>query len=187
MNKQCLKIKILLSIFCLLICQSWVTSSAGLPAVTESQMKAAYLYKFIKYISWAKEAFTNSSTLRICVLADTDPFMGELEIAVKDEKVDGRLLEVKYINRASQINRCHTLFIERSEEANLPEIFSVANQWFTLTISDMDHFVEQGGMIQLFTINNKIGFAIAPETIEKVGLKASAQLLQVAKQISRQD
>jgi hypothetical protein len=51
-----------------------------------------------------------------------------------------------------------------------------------LTVSDLDHFAENGGMIGLVTTDdNRIRFDINQTAVERAGLKASSQLLQLAR------
>jgi len=49
-----------------------------------------------------------------------------------------------------------------------------------LTVSDMDGFTSQGGMIQLVELENRISIRINPDSIEKGKLRVSSKLMQIA-------
>jgi hypothetical protein len=184
-NKRLLRIKgsLCLSLYCL---QGLVPSYADSPQLGEYQLKAVYLYNFTKFVTWPTTAFSSpDAPFQICVLGD-DPFRGMLEAAVKDEKVKGRKIIAQHIDDMEMIKECHTLFISRSEQSHLTNILNFAKLNHTLTVSDIEDFIPQGGMIQFYRQDdNKIRFAIDPKILDAVGLKASSELLKLAKIIRR--
>jgi hypothetical protein len=63
----------------------------------------------------------------------------------------------------------------------LQQILEVSRTAPVLTVGDMDQFAQRGGMINLTTEENRIRFEINVKAIERVGLKASSQLLRLAR------
>jgi hypothetical protein len=58
------------------------------------------------------------------------------------------------------------------------------SQAAVLTVSDLEQFSEGGGVIQLFTRDKKIRFAINREAADAAGLKIDARLLKLAEPAS---
>jgi hypothetical protein len=164
----------------LLILYGWAVSSTESPATNEYQLKAIYLYNFSKYITWPEGAFANSeASLRICLLGD-DPFGGKLDLAVKNQKVKGREVIVQRINKMQMITGCQTLFISNSEQPRLTAILAYTRHKPILTVSEIEKFVTQGGMIQFYSLEDQVRFSIDPQTLAEASLEASSRLLQLA-------
>jgi hypothetical protein len=152
---------------------------------TEYQLKAAYIYHFAQFVEWPRAAFTDTnSPLIIGVLGD-NPFGDNLQKTVQGKILDNHPIIVKEFHSASEVtNNCHILFISSSEKKRLPEIFSVLDSRSILTVSELDHFNENGGMINFVLVDTKIRFQINETTAEKAGLKMSFQLLRLALQVT---
>ena len=152
------------------------TQSAPLP---EYQVKAALLYKLTKFIQWPEQALSDANMpLGICVFGE-DPFGSSLD-ALADKTVRGSKIIIKRIQQTSQLNGCHVLFVSTSEKQNMVSILHTINNLPILAVSDIDRFAQQGGIINLVTINNKIHFEINIQAAKQAQLKISAQLLELA-------
>jgi len=147
----------------------------------EYQVKAVFLYNFANFIRWPQTAFANPrAPFNICILGH-DPFRPEIDIAVENEQVDRHVVKVKRLNSMVNVDRCQILFISQSEAANFTTILNFIHKRPILTVSEIDDFVTQGGMIQFFKYRKRIRFYIVPDTLKKSGLQASGNLLRVAK------
>lgn len=148
---------------------------------SEYQIKAAYLFNFAKFIQWPQGAFDDSkSPLFIGVLGE-NPFGEELERTIREKTLNGRSLTVKECRTLAEAKKCHVLFISSSEKMRLPGILNGLSGTHVLTVGEMDHFVESGGMISFFRETNKIRFEIKDEAAKKAGLKIDSKLLGLAK------
>ncbi len=160
-------------------------SEAALPIAQEYQIKAVFLYKFTDFIEWPESAFANRyAPFNICILGD-DPFGKGIDVALENEKVNGHHVKIQRLNHIKKVELCQILFISVSEKYLMNDILTFIQRYPILTISDSEHFVIQGGMIQFFKQGNKIRFYIAPETAMEAGLKISANLLLIAKIVHR--
>ena len=147
---------------------------------SEYKIKAAYLYNFAKFVEWPAEMLADPSLpLSVCIYGK-DPFGAALD-SIKDKTVKGRKL---VISRSSEINKlegCHILFISPSEKNNLSVILKKLKDMHILTVSDMEGFASNGGMINLNKVENKIRLEINLDAAEISGLKMSSKLLKLAK------
>jgi YfiR/HmsC-like len=147
----------------------------------EYQLKAAFLYNFVKFVEWPAEAFNGEkSPLSICIHG-TDPFGDTLDTVVRGETVGERGLIVQRPESLSDLRDCHVLFVSRSEKARLPEILARVEGEPVLTVGDADGFLKAGGIINFVLEENKVRFAINPEAAERNRLKISSKLLRLAK------
>ena len=156
-------------------------SRAQSPAVTEYQVKAAFLYNFAKFVEWPPGSFSDGSApLRICIFGQ-DPFGQELRDITREKTVNGRKLQVDQVVDLRLARTCHILFIPSSEKAQLTRIFESLRGTDALTVGDAKGFVQQGGMINFVLENNRVQFEVNRKAAEQAGLKISSKLLSVAK------
>jgi len=138
-------------IFMLLGC----LSANGAEIVSEESLKAAFIFNFLKFVSWNDDR----PAYEICIPEDDD--LREVATALlKGKTVNDRQIEV--VNRT---NDCHVLVAS-----------SFPNSDTTLTIGPL----EQGAMIEFMAVDNKLKFAINIAHIRKSKLKISSQLLKLA-------
>jgi len=166
----------------------------------EYQVKAAFLYSFIKFVDWPAEDTVDVNQPIIIGVLGTDPFGNAFE-PVKDTHVKGRKVNVERFKSledikkdASQdvsllrsqtdaIRKCHLLFICSSEKGHLSEIIESLKGASVLTISEMEDFVESRGMIELLMEEGKVRFEVNLSAAEKANLKIRSQLLRLAKKV----
>jgi hypothetical protein len=153
----------------------------------EYAIKAAYLFNFTHFVEWPSNAFASAAApLVIGVLGD-DPFGAALDQAVKDRTAQGRALQIRRIKQIGEVGGCHILFVCASESKRLPEVLAAAHQRNVLSVSDLDRFAEQGGVISFYTENNKVRFRINLSAAERAGTRISSQLLRLGTIIRDKD
>jgi hypothetical protein len=157
----------------------YVQAGRGTPALSEYEIKAGYLYNFVKFVDWPGAAFTKEeSELTLCVLGE-DPFGTALD-SLEGKNVKGRTFAIRRLSSRESSERCQVLFVSASEGARLGKILSGLRGSFTLTVGDMENFAEQGGIIHFLTQNNRVRFAINPAAADRAGLSISSKLLKLA-------
>ena len=178
MAKRCFKASFIAFILTMLI---WGPNvSAESVQYKEYLIKAAFLYNFIKFVDWPSESFKNGAApVNLCVLGD-DPF-GEALDTIRNKRVKGRRLVIKRVRRVEQIEGAHLLFISTSEKGRVKQILKSLADAPVLTISEMEGFGQNGGIINFITVDNKIQFEINSEKAQQHRLKISSQLLKLAR------
>jgi len=163
---------------------------AGLEEVRAAQsgerdLKAAFLYKFAKFVEWPQAAFPEPSTpVTLCVLGD-DPIGASLEAVVKGEKLNDRRLVVRLLRDPQATQGCHVLFVG-PEKGRLPEILAPLRGSGVLTVGGAADFLDQGGMIRLFLEQKRVRFDINLDAAERSRLNLSSKLLRLARVVSPQ-
>lgn len=149
-------------------------------ALSEAQVKAGFLFNFAKYVEWPAEAFySKEAPVWLCV-AGRDPF-GQAIDAFDGKQVHGRPIVVRRITAGSDDFRgCHILYISDSEQRHVAPLLRSA-QGAILTVSDIDGFIDVGGAIGLVSADERIQFEVNAATLQRSSLKASSQLLKLAR------
>jgi hypothetical protein len=151
-------------------------------AAGEYDVKAGFLYNFIKFVEWPEAAFHDDrSSFRLCVLGD-DPFGDSLK-TVAEEDAAGRKLTIWRMGAMSDPAGCQVLFISRSERQRLSEILTAVRGAPVLTVADTPGFLEQGGIINFMGQGRTVRFEINQGRAEQVGLKISSKLLRLAARV----
>lgn len=164
----------------LLAAAGWGVAADKPNTASEYQLKAAFLFNFVKFTEWPPAAFSNATApLVIGVLGD-DPFGRTLDDLVNGEIINGRAIEIKRFPGGDDPNACHVLFISRSEKDRLSRLLEELKQKPVLTVSDLDQFCQQGGMINLaLSAGNTVKPEINPDAARSAGVQISSKLLNL--------
>jgi hypothetical protein len=154
---------------------------------TEYQVKAAYLFNFAKFVKWppASAEASGEGTFDICVIGH-DPFGGALEAIAGGEKINGKAVTTKHVSSPKEAVGCRIIFVSSSEDARVKRLLSDLDKGAVLTVSDMPHFLEKGGMIQFVPQGNRVRFEVNLTAAEKAGLTVSSELLKVATNVRKE-
>jgi hypothetical protein len=147
-------------------------------AVTEPELKAAFVLNFARFIEWPASAFERGPKVQICA-SSNGPLADALEQAAADKTIDGRPVQLRVLKpNDAHIRECHILVIESADKGALLEATKGAP---VLTIGNGTRFAEQGGVIDFITDHDTVRFEINPDAAERAQLKISSKLLALAK------
>jgi hypothetical protein len=153
--------------------------SAGQRVSNELQLKAAFLYRFPEFVEWPAPVLEGRPTIDLCVLTP-NPFGRVLEQLIEGESVSGRPLAIRYVD-ASAVGTCHVLYVpDRVPAKRLLKRIATAP---ILTVGDSPRFLDEGGMVQLTVVQNRVRLEISAVAAERAGVKLSAQLLRLASNV----
>lgn len=161
-----------------------LSQTAGTPArgPNENAVKANIVRSILSFVEWPRGVLSEGGIedLTICVLGN-DPFGEELDLAVEGRAVGGKAISIERSDDFYEVGFCHLLFISSSEEGHLSQVLLFLENLPTLTVSDMNGFAENGGMIGLEVVDSKIGLAVNLGVVEQSDLKLSSRLLRLAR------
>ena len=164
----------------LLLLGGLLATRLAFAAATLQQVEAVFLFNFSQFVDWPSQAFADPhSPIGICVLG-SDPFGPALEEVTHGEVVNGRALVVRRFSTIEAVSDCHILFVSRSEDARLGQIFTALKGRSVLTVSDLDGFTRSGGVIRFVLVDNKVRLRINLEAAKAAGLTLSSKLLRPA-------
>lgn len=147
---------------------------------TEHQIKAAFLFNFAKFVEWpARSDVPADAPIIVGVLGD-NVFHDDLANALNGKNVNNHPLHFQQYDSLSDATNCQILFISPSEQSHFAKIIRQLNNAAILTVSETDHFTEDGGMINFVIVEKKVRFQINNDAAKKAGLTISSKLLSLA-------
>jgi hypothetical protein len=150
-------------------------------AVSEYQVKAAFLYNFTKFVEWPNSSFAATNAAFVIGIVGNDPFGGTLDEVVKSGQAHGRLLQVKRLKSGDRIGDCQILFVSRSETGNIESFLQDLGQQPVLTVGDAEGDAARGLMINLIVVKGSVKMEINRQRAEQSHLQISSKLLGLAK------
>lgn len=175
---------------CLLLLVAVLGASAGLlralpgapsspPQTPEYELKAAYLFNFVKFVEWPETTFaTADSPIRLCVYG-SDPF--DRALATIDGKtVRDRRLVAEQVRRAPQIDECHVLFVPRREFRSKSALLERVAGKGVLSVTEVEDDDPARGIINLVRRDGRVVIQVAAGRASASGLRISSRLLQLA-------
>lgn len=146
---------------------------------TTDEVKAAFLFNFAKFVEWPA---MNDGALQIGVLGN-DGLGDSLREIVRGKTVNGRPLATRRVNPNDDLSRLHVLFVGASEKARVADVLKRVEGSSVLTVSDVDKFCHQGGVIALTQEGNHVRFDINLDAADRSKLKVSSKLLTLARTV----
>ena len=145
-------------------------------SMREYQIKAAYIYNFIKFIDWPADSQQRQST-RICVLG-SHPFAKYLD-SLEKNKAKGKSIEIIHASSDAALSDCNILYILK-DTADFEQILAKWSPSPILTVGESSSFLSNGGIINLALVANKIQVHINQKHAREIGFRISGNLLEIA-------
>lgn len=147
---------------------------------TADEVKAAFLFNFVKFVEWPIDAAPSGAPLVVGVLG-SDGIEESLRITARGKAINGHALAVKRLSGADDVTSVHLLFVGAREKARLGDLLRRVDGISVLTVSDADRFCQSGGVIGLLMDDNRVRFDINLDAAERGRLKVSSKLLALAR------
>jgi hypothetical protein len=155
------------------------------PTGQESQIKAAFVFNFLKFVEWPAGRFDKTNSPVIVAVVGPSPIAGALEAMVMDRKLNGRQILVKVVDTAAAASCAHLLFLPASEERRFQEMLTPLALTGVLTVGESEPFARGKGMITFVPDHDRVRFEINLDSADRAGLRISAQLLKLARAVRR--
>jgi hypothetical protein len=147
-------------------------------------LKASYIVSLSKFVDWPATALA-ADTDRFSVCVQGDEVLATVTLALREKQIGGRKVVVSPLSGHPQGKDCHVLYVHGSEIWRTKTILAEIAGRPILTIGDGGLFSRSGGMIELMPENGRVVFEINLAVAQSAGLKLSAQVLQLAKDVHR--
>lgn len=151
-----------------------VSSQNNVQAQTSmTKIESLYIYNFIKNIQW-----TNVSDKYIIGVYSNGETFNELKGILSVRKFNGKAIEVKKLNAATDASECHIVFVSGANGGMVKKIVAGADTKNTLIVSERGQLNNGAGIAFVLT-NSKLQFKINQATCKASGLQISASLLSL--------
>lgn len=156
------------------------SSLLGAQVGDEYTLKAALAYNFAKYTQWSPSLA--GQTIEFCFFND---MYSESFAPLINRTIDNKRIVIKRLPNLVDIESCDLIYLDRDNRAMLEAISNLPAGRAILTISDLSGFSENGGMIEIQTIDNRLRFKINLITAQEAGITFGSQVLSLATEVIR--
>jgi YfiR/HmsC-like len=159
-----------------------LASCLGCPAqssLAPSDVEAAYLYNFGKFVDWPPQPDPAQGPFTICIVGKDD-FGRTLDSLVAHEALQGRSIVAKRLPTIASADACQIVYIGLSEQSRMSKDLEALKDKPVLTVSSLPGFLDHGGIIQFVLEQNRVRFAVNLTAAAQTHLTLSAELVKVA-------
>lgn len=149
-----------------------LVSAPALAQVSDTAVKAAFIPKFARYVTWPTSPH---GPIVICIIGD-DPFGSAIDRAAVSQSADGRPITVKRIPSATDASSCAIAFVSGAHTA---ETLAALGHAPILSITDSRNG-SQRGIIHFAVVDGRVRFYIDNAQAQARGLTISSRLLALA-------
>jgi hypothetical protein len=147
----------------------------------EYEVKAVCVLNSARFVTWPAGSFSSDTSPLVIGILGENPFGSALQTVVGGETVQKRRIVVRSIGLEEAASTCHILFVSRSERGRLERIVERLGTSNVLTISDIEGFARNRGMIGLLLEGGNVRFEVNPAAAAHAQLKIDSRLLRLAR------
>lgn len=168
-------------------CACWVATAAAQdrPAVSEQELKAAYLYKFLAYVEWPRERFSGPATPLVIGVLGTRQLSDELMKLTQGKTVDQRPIAIRHLEQGNSLDDLHALFVMSSAVEQLPVLVPAGRAGSVLIVTETPNALAQGSVINLLRAGDRVSFEVSLRSATASRLRLNAGLLRVAERVEQ--
>ncbi len=147
----------------------------------EYEVKAAYLYNIVNFVTWPPDAFTSpADPLHVCVFG-ADPFGPLLDNAMQGGTANRRPISVLRVTDAAGLAPCELVYLSGGNSERIDQAVRILAMRPVLTVGESPDFLRRGGMIAFVVDGGRVRFDVNLPAASMRGLSMSSRLLQVAR------
>jgi len=147
----------------------------------DTEIKAAFLYNFAKFVEWPHEAFARADSPLVIAIAGDDPFGGTLDRLVEGKRVNGHTIVVRRLRNGSPDGEVHVLFITPSATHRARQLVERVKDAPVLTVGDQPGLAKRGVVVNFYVERDRVRFEVSLEAARRARLSISSKLLNVAR------
>lgn len=147
---------------------------------TEQEVKAALIFNITRFVEWPATGFDSPGAPLVIAIMGRDGVSDVLVPMLLGKSVNGRDVDVRHVRTIEEARKCHVLYVAGSEKRRAAATLKAMGNASTLTVSDIDHFAERGGHINLVLEDQRVHVIVNLTSVTGCHLKISAKLLSLA-------
>jgi hypothetical protein len=147
----------------------------------EPQIKAAFVYNFLKFVEWPAEVFHRPEEPLVVAIVGEGPTAEATEQFLATKQVGERRILVRRVGWDDSLAGVHAVFVTEGDAKKLRHILAAASAKPILSIGEGESFASSGGLIGLVIEQRKVRFDIDMAVANATGLKVSSKLLALTR------
>jgi len=146
---------------------------------TDPDVKAAFLFNFMKFVEWPSGVLPNSGPIAACVMGNS-AVAESLAGAVKGRLVGGHQIAVSKVTLDGPLRGCHVLYLSGADARLTQQVTQLLRGLSVFTLSDFERFAVMGGVANFVVDNGRLRFAINVDAVRRARLQISSRMLALA-------
>jgi len=142
---------------------------------SEDELKVILIGKIAKYIH-----FDNKINDSFIITVLKDPFDNLFSSTYHNKTIKSKPVLIKYIQNIKDLGDTHILYIPKLNAKELSTVIKRCHEKNIVTISDSRGFTQRGGLIQLYSVSQKLKLKINTYELKHHKIKIEHTLLRVA-------
>jgi uncharacterized protein DUF4154 len=149
----------------------------------ESQVKAMFVYNFLKFVEWRVEAPLGAKEPFVVVIIGEGATADATRHFLESKAVGERPVVVRRGRWDQSLSGVRAAFVVERDAKKLHHIFDAAAEAGVLTIGEGEGFATKGGVIGLLVEDRKVRFDVDTTAAQLAGLRISSKLLALTRAI----
>lgn len=147
----------------------------------EAQVKAAFVYNFLKFVDWPVEAFHGAQDPVVVGIVGEGDVADATERFLAAKQVGARPVVVRRLSWDQPLAGIQAVFIAEPDAKRLRHVLDAAAAASVLSIGEGEEFATRGGVIGLLIEGSKVRFDIDTGAAQAAGLHVSSKLLALTR------
>jgi len=165
-----------------LLCLPCFAAGQEFAKANPSNVEAAFLRNFARYVTWPAHAFADeSSPWGICILG-RDPFGEVLEKTFAGRTEQGRTFEIFRADTLAELPPCQIVFVAYQDAARRRAALTGLKNRPVLTVANASGFLREGGIIR-FQVSDRVEMDVNLDQARSASLKIQTKMLEVAHEV----
>jgi len=149
------------------------------PGELELKVKAAFLFNFVKFITWPPPRMpARDEAYALCTI-DAPEFAAMLAEVVRGKAVEGHALDVRSLRRGEGVSACHVVYFAAADPELVEATLRPASGPGILTVHEARAAVPSGA-VRFYVAERRVRFEVNTAAAEQQQLQLSSRLLGVA-------
>jgi hypothetical protein len=143
----------------------------------EAQVKAMFVYNFLKFVEWPVDASVGAKDPFVVLIIGEGATADATEQFLESKSIGDRPLVVRRIRWDQSLAGARAAFVVERDAKKLHRVLDAAAAAGVLTIGEGEGFTTQGGVIGLLVEDRKVRFDVDTTAAQTAGLRVSSKLL----------
>ena len=143
----------------------------------EAQIKAAFVYNFLKFVEWPHDASSRVTDPLVVVIVGDGPTAGAIEEFLTTKRVGDRAIAIRHLAWDQSLVGVQAAFVSEDDPRRLRHVLEAASTAGVLSIGEGLVFASNGGVIALLLVDRRVRFDIDIDAASAARLRISSKLL----------
>ena len=144
--------------------------------MSESQVKAMFVYNFLKFVEWPAESHQTGDPFVVLIIGE-GPTADATEQFLESKTIGDQKVSVRRTRWDQPVEGARAAFVVEPDGKRLHRILEAARSAGVLTIGEGETFTTRGGVIALLVEDRKVRFDVDTTAAQGAGLRVSSKLL----------